>query len=175
MLVVMKNLIINSLLLFALISAYSANAALYRGLDAEGNVVYSDTPFEDAEQFTPPPISVVDTPKVGSEKKPVEEKPKEFKYTQFDIVSPSNKQTIRNEPDLSVSITLKPGLNAEKGHKIWLLLDEKPFIKDSQQLSFNLGRLNRGAHKLQAQVRDYEGKVILRTRVTVIFVHQTAQ
>lgn len=169
----MKKLIINSLLLLALTTASFANAALYRGLDAEGNVAYSDMPFEDSEKFTPPPISVVDTQKAEPEKKVVEKKPKEFKYMSFDITSPTNNQTIRNS-DVVVSLKLKPGLNSEENHSIWMLIDGKPVVKNTQSLSIDLGRLNRGAYKLQAQIRDKVGKVIVRTRTTVVFIHQAS-
>jgi hypothetical protein len=175
MLAAMKNILSNSLLIFTLIVSSAASAALYKGLDDEGNVVYSDAPFDEAEKFTPPPISVMDKPKAGAGGKAVEEeKPAEFKYTQFDIVSPLNKQTIRNEPELTVTLSLKPGLNTEEEHTVWLLFDGKPLIKNSQKLTFNLGRVERGAHKLQAQVRDKAGKIIVSTRISAIFVHQTA-
>lgn len=174
MLVAMKNTIKNSLLILVLITSFSY-AALYKGLDSEGNVVYSDTPFEDAEKYTPPPISVVDTPKSKVDKEVAEDKqPAEFKYTDFDIASPANKQTIRNEPDVAVTLKLKPGLNTEEGHSIWLLLNGKIVVKNSQSLSLQLGRLNRGAYNLQAQVRDKEGKIIVLTRTTVVFIHQTS-
>ena len=175
MLVVMKNTLLNSLLILALISSCSANAALYKGLDSEGNVVYSDAPFEDAEKFTPPPISVTDALKVESEKEAAtEEKPAEFNYTRFDIVSPVNKQTIRNDPDVTVSLELKPGLNTEANHNIWMLLDGKPVVKNTQSLTVQLGRLDRGAHQLQAQIRNNEGEIIVRTRPTVFFIHQAS-
>lgn len=175
MLGVMKNTILNSLLIFSLIVSHAAVAGLYKGLDAEGNVVYSDTPFEDAERYTPPSISVMDTPKLKAEDKAEpEQKPAEFKYLGFDIVSPTNEQTIRNEPDVTVALKLKPGLNAEAGHTIWMLVDGKAVIKNSQSLTLQLGRLERGAHQLQAQIRDQQGKIVVRTRVTLIYVHQTS-
>ena len=171
----MKNILLNSLLIFCLIASHAASAGLYKGLDAEGNVVYSDTPFEDAEKFTPPPLSVMDKPKVTADSKlEVDDKPAEFKYLHFDIVSPTYNQTIRNEPDVTVSLNLKPGLNSEEGHSIWMLVDGKPVIKNSQDMTLKLGRLERGAHKLQAQVRDEQGKIVVRTRVTVVFIHQTS-
>jgi hypothetical protein len=175
MLGTMKNKIVNSLLMFSLIASQAASAGLYKGLDAEGNVVYSDTPFEEAEEFTPPPLSVMDKPKVEPDRKAdVEEQPAEFKYLSFDIVSPENNQTIRNEPDVTVTLNLKPGLNSEQGHNVWMLVDGNPVIKKSQSLVFNLGRLERGAHKLQAQIRDKQGKIVVRTRVSVVFIHQTS-
>ena len=175
MLVVMKNTLLNSLLILTLISSCSATAALYKGLDSDGNVVYSDTPFEDAENFTPPPISVMDTAKEKADEKAAEEeKPAEFKYMDFDIISPANKQTIRNDPDVTVSLKLKPGLNTEENHNIWMLVDGKPVIKNTQSLTVQLGRLVRGAHQLQAQIRNGEGAIIVRTRPIVIFIHQTS-
>lgn len=175
MLVAMKNNIKTSLLILALITSCASHAALYKGLDAEGNVAYSDTPFDDAERYTPPPISVVETPKAEAEKKAAkEEKPVDFKYTDFDIVSPINRQTIRNEPDVTVSLDLKPGLNTEQGHGIWLLSNGKAVVKNAKSVSLQLGRLNRGAHSLQAQVRDKQGKIIVRTRSITIFIHQNS-
>ncbi len=175
MLVDMKNTLLNSLLILALISSCSATAALYKGLDSEGKVVYSDTPFEDAENFTPPPISVMDVRKVDSEKEAAtEEKPAEFKYTRFDIVSPTNNQTIWNETELTVVMQLTPALNSAEGHNAWLLMDGKPVIKNSQSMSLQIDRVDRGAHQLQGQVRDKEGKIIVRTRTTVVFIHKTS-
>ncbi len=175
MLVVMKNTLSNSLLILLLITSFAVFAELYRGVDSEGNVVYSDRPFADAEKFTPPPLSVMDKPGSSSAKKVVEdEKPAEFKYTQFDIASPADNQTIRNEPDLAVSIILKPGLNTEENHSIWLLLDGKVRVKNSKSLAFNIGHVERGAHKIRAQVRDPQDKIVLRSRYALIFVHQSS-
>lgn len=175
----MKNTTLKILLIIVLgsvsVSAYAVNAGLYRGVDSEGNILYSDTPFKDSEKFTPPPISVMDAPKPVTEKKVVEdEQPAEFKYMGFDIESPVNEQTIRNDPDVKVSVKLVPALNTEAGHSIWLLLDGNPVMKNSPDTSFYIGRIERGAHKLQAQVRDTEGKAIVQTRTIVVYVHNTS-
>jgi len=177
----MKNTLFKSLLIAALFITCPASAKMYKGFDAEGNVIYSDTPFEDAEAYTPPTISVVETPQVKANKQATkdakaaaEKKLADFKYTKFDITSPANKQTIWNEPDLTVSLRLAPALNTTLGHKIWLLLDDKPRIKNSQSLSFQVGRLDRGAHQLQALVKDESGKVVVRSRTTVFFIQHGA-
>ncbi len=168
----MKNTLLTSFLLPALIFANIAGAALYKGVDAEGNVVYSDQPFDTAEKFTPPSISVMDAAKTKTDKtKKVEEKPAEFKYTSFDIISPKNNQTIQNESEVAVSLKIKPGLNIAKNHSIRMLVNGKPVIKNTQSLSFKVEGLERGANELQAQIRDESGKVVARTRTTVIFVH----
>jgi len=145
---------------------------MYKGLDSEGNVVFSDTPFENAEKITPPSISVIDTPKDKTEKEVVDEKSStEFKYMSFDIISPTNQQTIRSKSNVTVSLQLKPGLNTEENHSIWVLLDGKPHIENSQNMTSQLSQLDRGAHKIQAQIKNEGGKVIVRTRTTVFYIH----
>lgn len=167
----MKNIISRSLLITALLFTFTVDAGLYKGLDDEGNVVYSDQPFDDAQAFTPPSLTVFDAPKAEAKKKAVEEeKTAEFKYTDFDIVSPKNNQTLWNEADPTVSLQLKPALNTAEGHNIWLLMNGKPLVKNSQNMSLPMGRTDRGAHQLQAQVRDKQGKIIARTRAIVIHI-----
>lgn len=170
----MKNIKLKCLLFPVLLFAFAANAGFYKGLDEDGNVVYSDKPFENAEKITPPPITVMDATKVKPKAEATEEQaPAEFKYTQFDIVAPKNEQTIWNEPDLYVKLKLTPALNTEEKHSIWLLMDGKPLVKNSQSLSLPIGRSDRGAHQLQAQVRDKDGKIIVRTRPVLVHIKNT--
>jgi len=174
MLLFMKNIIFKSLLIAALMFAFTVNAGFYKGLDEEGNVVYSDKPFENSEIITPPAITVMEAPKIKPKEDAVEEeKPAEFKYTQFDIVAPVNDQVIWNEPDLIVNVRLTPNLNVDENHSIWLLMDGKPLVKNSQSLSLPIGRSDRGAHQLQAQVRNKEGKIIVRTRTIIVHIKNT--
>ena len=167
---------------FDQIEGYKISLAFTPNRGFEGNFyvylwdyVDADKPFEDAEQFTPPPISVMDASKVNSEKEvTIEEKPVEFKYTGFDIVSPEKNQTIWNETELTVSVQLAPALNSAEGHNIWLLMDGEPVVKNSQSMSMQIGGVDRGAHQLQGQVRDKEGKIIVRTRAVVVYIQRTS-
>ncbi len=171
----MKNILRTGFLVAALAFTTIADAVLYKGVDAQGNVVYSDKPFDAAEKFIPPPISVMDAAKVKpDEAKAVEEKPAEFKYINFDIASPKNNQTFQNVFDVMVSLKIRPELNIAENHRIWMLVNGKPVIKNIQNTSFKIKGLERGANELQAQIRDENGKIIVRTRTMVIFVHQAS-
>ena len=175
----MKTTGLNILLLLAIAFSGTVLAELYRGLDEKGNVIYSDTPFESAEKYTPPPISVVETPKVektGEEdvQPGPEQESEEFRYLHFDITEPAYNQTLANPVYVAVSIRLKPALNTEEKHSIWLLLDGSPVIRNSRQTRFRLDEVVRGAHQLQAQVRDSSGKIVLRTRPVVFFVQRSS-
>ncbi len=168
MLVSMKNIILAILLSLSFVS----HAGLYKGLDAGGNVVYSDKPFENAEIMTPPPISVVDAPKIKP--KPIAEKEetdeKETRYTRFNISSPKNDQTIWNESQLMVTTKVNPALNTALGHTTWLIMDGKALVKKSQSMSLLIGRADRGTHTLQAQIRDKKGKILKRTKSITVHI-----
>jgi len=167
----MKHIILKSLLLSALLLTFSASAELYKGLDAEGNVVYSDKPFKNSEQFTPPSLTIMDAPKVQP-KKEVEKKPEEkaFKYTRFSITAPKNNEVIWNNPQLMVSLKVSPALNVKEGHTTWLMMDGKPLVKKSRSLLLQIGRADRGEHKLQAQIRNKKGKIIKRTKTITVHI-----
>jgi len=169
----MKTPLLKYFLLAVILNSSASNAGLYKGLDEEGNVTYSDKPFENSEQFTPPALTVVDAPKVPAKEEVVEEeeeKPAETKYATFSISAPVNDQTIWNEPDLMVSLKLSPALNIAEGHTTWLLMDGKPIVKNSQSLLLQIGRSDRGQHTLQAQVRNKKGKIIKRTKTVTIHI-----
>lgn len=175
MLVIMNSTLLSSLLVTALACTFSVSAALYKGLDSEGKVVFSDRPFKDAQKLELPPISVVSSSDSSSEKEVLaEEKAAVFQYMSFDIVSPINNQIIRTDSDISVSLNLRPGINTEKNHSIWLLVDGKAQISESQDLSLQLGRLNRGAHELQAQIRSPDGEIIVRTKTSVVYIRPSS-
>jgi hypothetical protein len=170
MLKLMKNTLLKSLLI-TLIFSFTVHAGLYKGLDEAGNVVYSDTPFENAEKITPPPISVIDATKIAPKQEVVEEeKQAATKYTKFSITAPKNEQTIWNAPALTVSLQLSPALATAEGHNIWLMMDGKPMVKKSQNLLLQIGRSDRGSHTLQAQVRNKKGKIIKSTKSITVHI-----
>jgi len=158
----MKRLQKSTLTIGLLLLSTTINAGLYKGLDAEGNVVYSDKPFDNAEQINPPPITVVDAPKVTpkAEKTENPETAVDTRYQSFSIASPTNNQTIWNNPDLKVQLKVSPKLNTEAGDNIWLLLDGSPIVKNSKNLTISIGRADRGEHKLVAQLKNKAGRTL---------------
>lgn len=170
----MKNTFLKSLLIPALLYSFTVFAGLYKGLDEEGNVIYSDKPFENSQKFTPPAITVVDAPKVAPKKEELaEEETTETTYTKFSIAAPKNNQTIWNVPDLTVALQLTPALDTVAGHTTWLLMDGKPLVKKSRSLLLQIGRADRGEHKLQAQIRNEKGKIIKRTKTITVHIKNT--
>ena len=196
MLIDMKYTSLKSFLLILLASISTASAGVYKGVSSDGEVVYSDVPFRASAEFNAPPIAVLEMPDVILDKVLSEETEKakrieadkiaaaqaksdkeeilrqaEYPYTKFFIKSPKDKESIWNNPELTVSLHLTPSLNNVKKHKIWLLLDGEPLVKNSVSVSIPTGRLERGEHKLQAQVRDSKGKLVIKTKTIVVYIH----
>lgn len=169
----MKHTLLISLLVVALPFGFNVHAGLYKGLDEAGNVVYSDKPFDEAQKFTPPPLTVVDAPKIPQKKEVIEEEIAETKYTAFSIVSPTDQQGIWNEADLTVLTKLEPALAITEGHNVWLLMDGKPLVKNSQSLSLQIGSADRGEHQIQAQIRNKKGKILKSTKSITVHIKNT--
>ncbi len=159
----------------ALLGAGAANAQFYKSVDEQGNIVYSDTPTPGAEQLTPPPISTVPSPprpepKAEAEAKPGEEgdeaaKKPPTRYTKFAIASPGNEATIwDNSGAVPVALQLEPPLDKENGHSIWVYVGGKAVVRKSQNLVQQLSGIDRGAHKIRAEVRDSNRKTLKRTQ-----------
>jgi len=168
--------LLKSFLAAIMLCSATAFAGLYKGVDEEGNVVYSDKPFENAERFTPPAITVMDAPKVPPREEPVteeEDEAEETKYTALSIASPRNQQTIWNEPNLIVQVKIKPALDTRQGHRLWLIMDGKPLVKKSRSTALPIGRADRGEHKLQVQVRNKKNKILKRSKTITVHIKNT--
>ena len=152
-----------------------SNAQFYKSVDEEGNIVYSDTPTPGAERLTPPPISTVDSlPKPAepaeTEAKPGEEAGEEAakkpptRYTKFAIVSPQNDATIwDNNGSVPLSLLLEPPLDTENGHSVWVYVDGSAVVRKSQSMAQPLSGIDRGTHKIRAEIRDEKRKTLKRS------------
>lgn len=164
----------------AMLSASIATAQFYKSVDAEGNIVYSDKPTPGAEQLTPPPISTVESrpapeepkttdAKTGAENTEEPAKKPPTKYTKFSIVQPNNDDTIWNNTGaVPVTLQLEPPLDIENGHTIWVYVDGQAVVRKSQSVIQPLSGIDRGSHKIRAEIRNDKRKTLKRTKnVTV--------
>ncbi len=146
------------------LSALSA-ADVYRWVDEEGNVVYSDRPIPGAEQLKSISVQTISLPPVpapAAQAAPPLAQPK--RYLSFAIIQPSDDQAIRdNAGNISVSVLVEPSLYNELGHKLQLYLDGAPWGEAGGTVEYTLPNLDRGTHQLKAQVLDGDGAVVATT------------
>jgi len=154
------------------------SAQLYKGVDEEGNTVYTDTPFEQAKKLQLPGISVVAPTRIARPASAASDDKadvakgdaKKTVYRQLSIITPQNKQTFWNNDKLVVSVKVTPALDASAGDRISIKLDGQTVIKASTRLQQTITILDRGEHRIQAAVRNRQGKIIKLSQTVTVHI-----
>ena len=164
------------LVLAGLVATAAASADVWRWVDENGTVHFSDTPVEGAEQIdvsearrttgarvgTPPPGR-------GGQDSDDETDEAAFAYESFEIASPGAEETLWNlEGVLNVSLALNPPL--QSGHQVRVYFDGTPRLV--QGTSFTLEEVWRGVHNIQTEVLDEPGRLMIRTQPNRFYVQQ---
>ena len=165
------------LTLLIFLTTISAQAALYKYTDENGEVVYSEEPpYAGAKEFIPPQLQITPAIKIKPKAKPKLDESVEdesTKYTSFQITSPKNGATFQNNAgNIGIALGINPELDVKAGHYINIFLDDVAIIKNSTNLSAALKHINRGTHNIKAELRDKSGKLILFSNNVIIYVHR---
>lgn len=138
---------------------------LYKWVDDQGNVHYSDKPQPGAKKMhipTPttftPPSNVLSAPPA-----PAEQPQTEAGYSQFEIGSPTAEQVLWNVDSVTVSIALQPGLH--RGDLVTITVDDKS-QGPSGALTATFSDLDRGTHTVSATLQETDGSSMIAKPVT---------
>ena len=146
--------------LFCLLISVPLQAAIYKIVDEEGNVHYSDQPAPGAEKVDLPPPTVYTPPKLPAPSPPKKEEAPTPVYESLRILSPKPDEAIRsNNGDLTVKWEVRPQLKRRQGHRLVLLLDGKETQVSGRSHRFR--NVDRGTHTLAARVLDRKGEVLV--------------
>ncbi len=156
--------------------AGSASAAIYKSVDAEGNVVYSDEPRPNSKPidlpppsvYTPPPLPKVRPAPLPPSAKSAEQRRPADGYTSFTVEHPKPQDTIWSR-DIDVVLQLEPAL--EPGDRIEVRLNGT-VIPDIQTTRFALHDLDRGTYHLSAAVLDRNGRRAISTGDVEFYIKQ---
>ncbi len=152
------------------------NAQIYRHVDADGNVSYSDRPQADAEEVELRAPSVYEAPRRPAPETSAPRGDDEESgplYEELAIASPSHEGTVRdNEGNVNVRVAISPELRER--HELELLLDGEPVAR-GQGLSFSLENVHRGEHQLRVRVRDSRGEVVAESDPSTFYMHQASR
>lgn len=144
------------------------NSAIYKTVDEDGNVVFTDVAPPDSTEtvelsnttsYTPPtspsnaPLSVAP----GSSG-PEDSRPIETSYQSLVINSPTQDEAIRdNAGNITVTVAVTPPL--APGHTIELIMDERR-VGIAVTGKFSLRNVDRGTHTLSAHVLDADQAIV---------------
>ena len=147
----------------------SVSAEVYRVLDEDGNVIFSDKPSPGAEEIKIDHVQTISPPEVKDfEYKPSVKNTNDGVYTSLEIVSPENNQIFTGGAgEISVNILIQPVLNTSLGDRLILIMDGKKQA-NSTSTSFSFSNLARGIHTTKVVVVNKDGKS-LKNSATVTF------
>ena len=138
-----------------------ASAAIYKWVDADGTVHFSDTPREGAEEVHVAPPQTYSAPRFA----PITPRPAEPEapaaYERFELLAPADDAALReNTGAITLSFAVDPPLKTGAGHRLVVLLDGKP-VSESKSATLTLENVDRGTHSLQGQIVDARGTVLI--------------
>jgi len=163
------------LLLVILFFLTPVSAEVYRSLDDDGNVIFTDKPSPDGEKMRIDKVQTVSPPAVEDFKYAPPKKSAEIVYTSLEIVSPKNDQVFTGGPgDVTVSIVVQPALNVAAGDRFVLSMDGNKQSDSTSTFSFT--NLDRGTHTAKVDVVNKDGKsLISSTPVSFTIIRPSVQ
>jgi hypothetical protein len=169
--VITRNKLLFAILGFGL--AFSTFAEVYRIVDEEGNVTFTDKPPHNApvkEKVSLPITNTVETPPaLETDPSAGAAEEEAASYQMISILTPTQDTTIPpGQETITVQVGLKPDLQAS--HLIQLLLNGQSYGLPTATTSFNIGSLVRGESSIQVQVVDTKGNIIGLSNTTTIHI-----
>ncbi len=166
-----KTLATLVVLLTALVlSAAAHGQQIYKTIDEDGNVVYTDQkPTDDAEPIPLPELTVVDPVDLGNPSAADDDEP-ETRSIEMSITSPLADEIIVNTGyRLEVQIDIDAEL--PRGVQIVYRVDGEERLT-SRERSVTIEEVFRGPHTVSAELRAADGRVIARTEPVSFFMRQ---
>lgn len=181
----MKRVMVKTffLILMACSMAMATNAMsadVYKVVDEDGNVTYTDTPPQDGSRpIKLTPISVIETPIYerpvkadagGEEGKEMSLKYLRKHYADFAIVSPQQEESVWH-PDTAMSVAWSTRYQLQDGMQVTVYIDGKQIAKTSDQI-IPVPEIDRGEHKVEAQLTDSQNRRIATAEPITFFVRR---
>lgn len=158
-------------------------AQVYKTVDEDGNVTYTDQPPKDgSEPIELRPISIIEAPIYETKPQAVEadaegDTGKEMSlrnlrknYKDFAIVSPRQEESIWH-PDGPVTVAWSAGNQLQVGMKVTVYMDGIKQVTTSDQI-IPVSGLDRGEHTVMAELTDAKNRKIATTQPVTFFIQR---
>jgi hypothetical protein len=136
----------------------AAQAEVYRQVDAQGNVTFSDQPSSGAETIQVKPVTTITLPKIQDLERlepPPQEQPPSPLYELVRIVYPRNNEAFYSgNGDVQFSVISSPQLR--DGHKYEVTLDGQP-VGQSTSGTILVQQIDRGTHQAGVNIVNRRG------------------
>lgn len=172
-----------SIRLALIVGLFAASSAafgqIYRTVDANGNVVFTDIAPVD-RSAGPAPQTVTVEP-VNTYEPPVQAAPTDTPvtagtsdyYSELAVISPTEDATIRdNAGNIQIEVAITPNLRSD--HRLLLVLDGEPTEVEAEGGLFELSNVDRGTHTAGARAVDRQGNVLIESGPTTFNLMRVA-
>lgn len=143
-----------------------AQAEVYKRVDAQGNVTYSDEPLSGGETIEVKPVTTVTLPKADQVREIVERNQRSQSenrepsqpYGNVSFMAPENNSAFHSgSGDVTFSVSSQPALR--RGHMFEVSLDGQP-IGQNASGQFSVNNVYRGTHEASVNIVDSQGRII---------------
>ena len=155
-------------------------AQVYKVVDKDGNVTFTDQPPADGSKpIKLAPISVIEAPVYEKAPEPTDEEGAEKEmslsnlrkiYRDFAIISPVQEESVW-KPDGPIAVAWSVRTAIQPGMKVTLFLDGTKHVTTEQPM-IPLSGLDRGEHTVKAELRDSKNRVVATAETVTFFVRQ---
>ena len=154
-----------------LILTSTTHAEIFRNVDSNGNITFSDQPNDESKKVELSPINSQPFPKGRAV--PTKKQEAANPYTSLNITSPGNDTTIpTGQMTVPVNVSVMPKLRA--GHLIQLFLNGNIHGSPASPTALKLTGLHRGEHSISAAVIDKKGKAVINSNTVTIHVKRAS-
>ncbi|MGI2195885.1 DUF4124 domain-containing protein [Shewanella baltica] len=167
----MRSLTLIGLVLFSML----AQATVYKWVDKDGKVHYSDEPQPNAQvvELKEKTLNQIALPLPKTDSNNANQAIESIQY-KVNITSPAEEETVRdNNGDFDVVATITPELKSQ--YLMVLKLDGTPVVQPQIGGTFKLKNIDRGEHTLVVDALTQNGKVFASSSPRKIFLHQAAK
>jgi hypothetical protein len=174
------------LILITMLLAFAAGplmAQVYKTVDENGNVTYTDQPPADGSKpIKLRPISVIEAPTyekapeadeesaTGEESKEMTLKDLRKTYKDFSIIAPQPEETIWN-PEEFISVAWRVGYQLQPGMTVTVFVDGTQYAKTTDPV-VQVDMRDRGEHKVTAELKDARNRRIATAEPVVFYIMQ---
>ena len=168
-------------------SSSVAQTTIYKTIEQDGSVSFSDIPTQNSKEIVldktsanndaspATAVPTMTTPTAGTQNTPSVSGGPIAGQTGYALAisSPADSATFQNQSPIDVAVSVTPDLHNDD--KLQLIVDGKPFGNPQSSPNFSLDGLMRGTHQIQVGIYSpTEKKVTTVSQTITIYKHQAS-
>jgi hypothetical protein len=159
--------------LLALACTVSMAATVYKWVDEEGVVHYSDQPHENAQKVELKAPQTYSAPKTSAPAQSSRSTParKSSAYQSCTVSEPANEQAFLNTDTVTAGVTVQPAVRPGDTAVVTLDGSPVPGVPPTGG-QFTISPVDRGTHTIQMVVKDPDGTTVCSSAPVTFYVRQ---